>query len=236
MKWKEQDNTLTDEQATIKSRIYLGKIFQASVAIDTPSRNNINNFIHKSLYKGVKKSVTVSTTDEKEQEIEFNDITDVIVQDIIPTCPDELKFFEENEEKEAEPDEYLEENHDEYEIFVECAQVFRIGNPRTLIRLHNTITFIKGLDPSIMQNDAEIAMHIFLSFWYETWCSQSESNKVAMETELHTRTQDSQDKFIVLAQKLEIHKFSSAELQLMLKNVIRVSLPFCKIPTPFPIE
>jgi hypothetical protein len=87
-----------------------------------------------------------------------------------------------------------------------------------------------------MQNDAEIAMHIFLSFWYETWCSQSESNKVAMETELHTRTQDSQDKFIVLAQKLEIHKFSSAELQLMLKNVIRVSLPFCKIPTPFPIE
>lgn len=236
LKWKEQDNTLTDEQATIKSRIYLGKIFQASVAIDTPSRNNINNFIHKSLYKGVKKSVTVSTTDEKEQEIKFNDITDVIVQDIIPTSPDELKFFEENEEKEAEPDEYLEENHDEYEIFVECAQVFRIGNPRTLIRLHNTITFIKGLDPSIMQNDAEIAMHIFLSFWYETWCSQSESNKVAMETALHTRTQDSQDKFIVLAQKLEIHKFSSAELQLMLKNVIRVSLPFCKIPTPFPIE
>lgn len=236
LKWKEQDNTLTNEQAIIKSRIYLGKIFQASVAIDTPSRDNINNFIHKSLYKGVQKPVTVSSTDEKEREIKFNDITDVIVEDIITTSPDELTFFEENEEKEVEPDEYLEENHDEYEIFVECAQVFRIANPRTLIRLHNTITFIKGLNPSVMQNNAEIAMHIFLSFWYETWCGQSESNKATMETALHTRSQGSQDKYIVLAQKLEIHKFSSAELQLMLKNVIRVSLPFCKIPTPFPIE
>lgn len=236
LKWKEQDNTLTDEQATIKSRIYLGKIFQASVTIDTPSRDNINNFIHRGLYKGVKKPVIVNAIDEKEQGIDFNDITNVIVEDIITTIPDELMFFEENEVKEVEPDEYLEENHDEYEIFVECAQVFSIGNPRTLIRLHNTMTFIKGLNPGIMQNNAEIAMHIFLSFWYETWCGQSENNKATMETALHTRTQGSQDKYIVLAQKLEIHNFSSAELQLMLKNVIRVSLPFSKIPTPFPTD
>lgn len=236
LKWKEQDHTLTEEQANIKSRIYLGKIFQASVSIDTPSRDNINNFIHKSLYKGVRKPETDSATDDKEQEIKFNDITDVIVEDIITTSPDELKFFEDNLEEENEPDEYLEENHDEYEIFVECSQVFRIGNPRTLIRLHNTITFIKGLNPGIMQNSTEIAMHIFLSFWYETWCGQSESNKFLMETALHNRSQGSQDKYIVLAQKFEIHKFSSAELQLMLKNVIKVSLPFCKIPTPFPTE
>lgn len=235
LKWQNQDKNITDEQAIIKSRTYLGKIFQAAIVIDTPPRDKIDLFIHKNLYKNVQKksSPDISTNSKQafdnDTDIPFNEITHAHIED--------LKILEDSENYELSPDEFLEENYDEYEIFVECARVFCIGNPRTLVRLHNTVTFIKGLNQDIMQSKNDVAIHIFLAFWYETWCSQNDSDKTAMETELiSAHTLNNNDKLSTLARNLGIGMLSNIELNMMLNNVIRVSLPFNRVPCILPIE
>lgn len=233
LKWQNQDKMLTDEMAMIKSRVYLGKIFQASIEIDTPARDKINHFIHKCLYKNVKKDLL----DEFElPSSELSGITTSSIEEISSIDIDEFTMLEVNEESKLPSDEFLEESHYEYEIFIECAKAFNMGNPRTLVRLHNTITFIKGLNPDIMQSKDDVAMHIYLTFWYETWCGQTDIDKRSMETAISTRNYSCQDKLHMLTNRLDINSFTNFEMNLMLNNVIKASLPFNRAPQPFTID
>ncbi|HDG1697371.1 TPA: hypothetical protein PFE29_004257 [Kluyvera ascorbata] len=235
LKWQNQDKNITDEQAIIKSRTYLGKIFQAAIVIDTPPRDKIDLFIHKNLYKNVQKESSSDISTNSKQA--FDNDTDILFNEVNYSHIEDLKTLEDSENYELSPDEFLEENYDEYEIFVECARVFCIGNPRTLVRLHNTVTFIKGLNQDLMQSKNDVAIHIFLAFWYEIWCNQDDSYKTAMETALiSVHTLNNNDKLSTLARNLGIGMLSNIELNMMLNNVIRVSLPFNRVPCILPIE
>ena len=69
--------------------------------------------------------------------------------------------------------EFVEASPGEKEGFVSCVELFEFNNPRTLIRLHNTITLIKGMYSKKVNTSDKFPSLIFATFLYEYMCNSS---------------------------------------------------------------
>ena len=162
-----------EEDSHVTARNFLAKIFQLSYELIDDQGATVNKFIGKRIYP-----VTVKINSNKR------------VKDLATETIKEEVFEEDNVEYEDDstesasgnksqalskitPNEFVEPAPGEKEEFIKCAELFEFNNPRTLIRLHNTITLIKGMYSEKVNTTANFPHLIFATFFFEYLCSNS---------------------------------------------------------------
>ena len=80
-------------------------------------------------------------------------------------------------------DEYVVSTPAQAAIFQESAAAFGITNPRTLLRLYNSLTLIKGMHPDVGHDEKEYRRHAFHVFLTEL-CAMHNQPMDAVEQRL----------------------------------------------------
>lgn len=217
-----QRRKLSEEEGQKLARNFLGKILQITVTLDKPSSLNRNNFITSRLYadlsadepfnpppvQQVKSKKQLELSHQPEDIMDFEGYSDE---------------FNDNYERSAD---YLESTQKEYEFFVQCSDLFDIHNPRTLIRIHNAITLLKGLYPSISGTEGKLTHYIYLVFWFEVYATESINNrKVMLDELLSDNADDVESAMFGGSSLLSFDGFSDVEIKEMLYRVKNMSLP-----------
>ena len=169
-----QRSGLSEEAGRMLARDFLGKVLQITITLDNPSALNRNHFINARLYAAV----------EKQKKVNEEPVKKIILEKQKPQVPEEIldftDFVDEAEETYDRTESYLQSNNEEYEFFVKCSEHFDIHNPRTLIRIHNAITLLKGMYPTIYQNEGILNHYIYLTFWHEVYATVDAAQKKVM--------------------------------------------------------
>lgn len=167
-----------EEKPHVTARKFLAKIFQLSYELIDDTNNSIEGFISKRIYpQPSEKAININST-----KFDASDASDASLRSETEELDDELFKEEINEDvqgstiNETPPlnDDFVEPAEGEKESFIDCAKLFEISNPRTLIRLHNTITMIKGMYSNSINSKTRLRTLIFATFYYEHLCNNSE--------------------------------------------------------------
>lgn len=217
-------NTKYEKESSLKplkkARDFLGKIFQLVVELEKPTKGVCDKFIFDRLYKSARTEgshnvITGNTNEHSNQDVPLSER--VIKFDELSV--DEYEYIEN--------DEYLEPAINEAEFFSYYNRLFEIENPRTLIRLHNTVTFMKGLYPEIVINNTELKVYIFFIFLHEYTCEHLQDVDLYLsqfinlnEAELPKKLHDKYKLF-----KSEFSGLSSKQLTSICSRVEKLSLP-----------
>lgn len=161
-RYRAENKEMKPDEAQQQARNFLGKILQVSVELETPSNGNIRQFVSEKLFAR-NEAIQEKTT----KEVRFEDAFKVENENKI----DELNYVE--EEMFTESDDYLTTTHDEEKFFLQSVETFKIDNPRTLIRLHNTISMLKGVFPALNYEFDELKKYIFMTFLMEFYDAAS---------------------------------------------------------------
>jgi hypothetical protein len=169
-----QRSGLSEEAGKQLARDFLGKVLQITITLDNPSALNRNQFINARLYAAV----------EKQKKTNDEPVKKIILEKQKPDVPEEIldftDFVDEAEEAYDRTESYLQSNNEEYEFFVKCSEHFDIHNPRTLIRIHNAITLLKGMYPAIYKHEGMLNHYIYLTFWHEVYATVDAAQKKIM--------------------------------------------------------
>lgn len=166
-------NISLEEEAHVTARKFLAKVFQLSYELVDDNGLSINTFIENRIYpkdvipKSSNKKIITKPINTNEGDIEQDDLEyeDDHIEEGVPSSDINNKVEESNEFVEASPG--------EKEGFVSCVKLFEFNNPRTLIRLHNTITLIKGMYSKKVNTSDKFPSLIFATFLYEYMCNNS---------------------------------------------------------------
>lgn len=217
-----QRSGLSEEAGRMLARDFLGKVLQITITLDNPSALNRNHFINARLYAAV----------EKQKKVNEEPVKKIILEKQKPQVPEEIldftDFVDEAEEAYDRTESYLQSNNEEYEFFVKCSEHFDIHNPRTLIRIHNAITLLKGMYPTIYQNEGMLNHYIYLTFWHEVYATVDAAQKKIMLGIIlpDDSADDSQD--VMGSNSNQLIGFESIdriEIKTMLFRVKNMSLP-----------
>ena len=144
------------------ARNYLGKLLQVTISLDSPTPEQRKKFIHRRLFNNV------------DCDSPFN-----VPYNRKSASPEQAGFvatsasgFPLPESSLSDTDlqedgEYLQSSADERNFFARCVGIFDIDNARTMIRLHNAVTLIKGLIDALHDDREALQHYTFLIFWYE---------------------------------------------------------------------
>ncbi|WP_346837426.1 P-loop NTPase fold protein [Microbulbifer sp. SAOS-129_SWC] len=228
-RYQKQRKDLSDADALQLARKYLGKILQVTISLDEPDASARENFICKRLFPAFKSlpgnplEINAGITREEDDSgLSF-------------LFRPQASLGSYTAEEDEEPSEYLHSSQQELEWFARCVGDFNIHNARTMIRIHNAITLIKGLRPRVTENSQQLQQYIFLTFWLESLCS-AEPEQRDYHYRLLTGSDDSLpafwQKIAVRAQQLGLHKLDSSTRDEMLSHIAGISLPCADILTP----
>ncbi|MFT6816164.1 MAG: hypothetical protein ACJAZ3_002082 [Sphingobacteriales bacterium] len=225
-RYKKQRNQLNEDDALSLAREFLGKILQLTICLDRPSESSRENFIYSRLYNKIEKT-------EQEELPEKESITEkIMVQKLVNDAEDSSglfnfdSMFELEEEDVDDSEEYLADHHLEFEFFNLCAMVFEFDNPRTLIRMHNAVTLLKGLYPSITESNQTIKQYIFFVFWFEKFSSIDEVTRSRMRKEMLLESNSSEEEPMWnLFYKIGAEELDSGGRRHILYRVSNLTLP-----------
>lgn len=215
-----QRSGLSEEAGRMLARDFLGKVLQITITLDNPSALNRNQFINARLYAAV----------EKHEKINEEPVKKIILESQKPQVPEEIldftDFVDEAEEAYDRTESYLQSNNEEYEFFVKCSEHFDIHNPRTLIRIHNAVTLLKGVYPAIYQSDGMLNHYIYLTFWHEIYATVDATQKKAMlNIILPESAEPDASKAGVNEPLISFENMEHSEIKTMLFRVKNMSLP-----------
>lgn len=218
-RYKKQRSELSKHESQALARDFLGKILQLTITLDRPTDAKKEEFIHSRLYSSVISSPDDSPSKEKtlnNNELEFfTDLAD----------PFNVEFFTDDmpEEFEVSTD-YLSSTYEEYAFFKRCSDIFDVHNPRTLVRIHNSITLLKGLYPSVSDDSNTLKHYIYMVFWFEQYSAANSRLQGEMKTALFAENKPSSALW-ELFEQLEISTEKTKELRRILYRVKNLSLP-----------
>jgi flagellar biosynthesis GTPase FlhF len=180
-RYQKQRSNLSHENALSLARNFLGKILQITISLDRPTRERRNLFIQSRLYAGI-------DIEKDPANSEISSVLEVSKKnddDEETASPFDVADFNDDEEEEYDSsDEYLMDSRTEFDFFALCATIFDFHNPRTLIRIHNAITLLKGLYPSIADDSAQLKQYMYMVFWFELFSISTKNMRDEMSTNL----------------------------------------------------
>jgi hypothetical protein len=225
-RYNKQRAKLKENEALSLAREFLGKILQLTICLDRPSETNREKFIYSRLYNKIPKSENEELP-EKESVIEKS-----IVQKVVNYAESAGGSFDfddliDIEEEAADAsNEYLADSHLEFEFFNLCTTVFGFHNPRSLIRMHNAITLLKGLYPSITEDNKTIKQYIFFVFWFEKFSSVDEITRSTMRKAILIEAQKHEDEAVdLLFKKIGADELGLETRRHILYKVCNLTLP-----------
>jgi len=220
-KYRDPINGIDNYKALFMAREFLGKIFQITVTLEEPSNKRKKEFVIGKLYRNVKFSSSIEASEAK-----LNN-KHILAGNFNSLETEEDLGYE-------ELDEYLIDSEAECKAFIVCTGVFSISNPRTLIRIHNSLTLMKGLYPEIIGDDKVIDIYILFSFWFEFYFSASRYQKVFLEEIMKGDDLSSASSMLNeidgLFKKMDLHLMSHIKLEVIKSRVKNVTLPFIRDP------
>ena len=240
-KYEKQNSHLSQEESLIMGRKFLGKILQLTIELDVPGTEHINKFVSERLYQNLKDENKITNDivagkkmiNESEHEFaaEFNKMIDD--KTYAAMLHDNLDHYEEDFFNEVdESDEYLQHGDDETTVFSKCIGVFQESNPRTLVRIHNTITLLKGLYPNLIDEPDSLRVYIFLVFLHEVFASASKSKKLELDKVLNPGDLKSSLKEVYAMRKLSedlgVIGVGNDEIRKAIGRIRKLSLPIAK--------
>jgi hypothetical protein len=126
-------------------------------------------------------------------------------------------------------DEYLDHGQEEAAIFSKCTGTFDIKNPRTLVRIHNTITLLKGLYPNLIDENNELNKYIYLVFLQETYAGDSQSQRQELLKLFEDKGKNIKDIEVSaikeLGDELGVLEFGIEDISKALGRIRKLSLP-----------
>lgn len=219
-RYKQQRQGLSDENAKHLARDFLGKVLQITITLDKPTSLNRNHFINTRLYSDVEKSIKAAPDPLPKIDLETNK------KQASAEILDFTGFVDEGDQDYDRTESYLKSSNDEYEFFVKCSEYFDIHNPRTLIRIHNAVTLLKGVYPAIYQSDGMLNHYIYLTFWHEIYATvDAAQKKVMLSIILPERADSSTTKIVVNDQLVSFENLEHSEIKTILFRVKNMSLP-----------
>lgn len=210
---EKQYRELADDYRTSAdiARDYLGKIIQLPVILDNPGEAELVNFISNSLFDGVEDPP--KTVFDQENRVQTGPGTEISVDETgkgerTPKAEDggnqsNTESVGSGEKKEtvviAEPPipgpsqknelpEEMAETPDEKQFFGEMCKLFKLHNPRQLIRLRNCYRLLKRITKG---NINEWQQHMMMLFWLEFLYSQKQDERLKIESLLNAKRIDS---------------------------------------------
>lgn len=219
-RYKQQRQGLSDEDAKHLARDFLGKVLQITITLDKPTSLNRNQFINTRLYSDVEKEVKIVSSPLPKMNLELS--TGRTIEEIL----DFTGFVDESDEDYDRTKSYLKSSNDEHEFFVKCAEYFDVHNPRTLIRIHNAVTLLKGVYPAIYQSDGMLNHYIYLTFWYEIYATVDATQKKAMLNIIEPENAGlNSNESTVSGQLISFENLDHSEIKTILFRVKNMSLP-----------
>ena len=204
------------------ARNYLGKLLQVTISLDSPTPEQRKTFIHRRLYSNV--------DCDSQFDVPYNRKS--AASDKAGFATSSASGFPLPRSTHADADtqdngEYLESSAEERNFFARCVGIFDIDNARTMIRLHNAVTLIKGLVDALNSDQKALQQYTFLIFWYEAisaapaeeW-SHYQQALAAEPGELPTHWRE----VARLAQQIGLPARSAEELDAMLGHIGSISL------------
>lgn len=219
-RYKQQRQGLSDENAKHLARDFLGKVLQITITLDKPTSLNRNYFINTRLYSDVEKSIKTAPNSLPKIDLETN--KKQASEEIL----DFTGFVDEDDQDYDRTESYLKSSNDEYEFFVKCSEYFDIHNPRTLIRIHNAVTLLKGVYPAIYESDGMLNHYIYLTFWHEIYATVGATQKKAMLDIILPESADpGASKVAVNEPLISFENLNHNEIKTVLFRVKNMSLP-----------
>lgn len=184
-RFSKQNKHLKWPDALKLGRDFLGKIIQLSIELDTPNSSSMKKFIAERLYvkradinvisNNIKSSKKTSESESFYLELSEEDTpSDFLSEHNTLELEEEYVDYKESNE-------YLESTSNEIEVFSSSVGAFDISNPRTLVRIHNTITLLKGVYPEIIEIPKQLKKYIFFAFFHEVYSSSDTNIKNQLE-------------------------------------------------------
>lgn len=215
------------------ARDFLGKIIQISIEVDTPNSANMKKFIAERLYiksgseNVISEQILASRkiSDEDLFNMEFNS-TDIPI-DIM--MDNDGGGFDDDYIDYEESDDYLESSENESKVFSAAVGAFDISNPRTLVRIHNTITLLKGVCPEIIGTPNLLEKYIFFAFLHEVYSSSELNIQNQLKEVLNNNSEQVTIRAIKqignYAAKLGIVEITEFDKKTIIRRVRKYSLP-----------
>lgn len=153
------------------SREFLAKILQLSVQLPEPTDEAVERFIADALFKvGV---AALRAGPATVRPVSSDDAAVAQQPALADPPPAATSASDDAPEDEALPleVEYLASTPEQAQIFHECARAFGITNPRSLLRLYNSVTLIKGMHPEVGEHTREYRRHTFHIFLTELFAA-----------------------------------------------------------------
>ncbi len=173
-RFESQRESCDRDKALWLARDFLGKLFQITVTLGRPTENGLASFIKTRLFADVRPNSEperqtrgqIGSDDE-----EIGDIND----DEQSTGNEQFTPEETDENIESSAGDvgfvYQEPSHDEYVYFLKCAKLFKITNPRSLIRLFNLISLVKAKRWVVQEEEELLHFAIATAFYWESLLS-----------------------------------------------------------------
>lgn len=221
-------NSFVDQKQSQQiARDFLGKLFQLVIELDEPTPSKLSQFIQKRLYDSIDVGDEVIDSFKRSEHIKKQ-----AKEQAFNEFKVDLDEAENEEEQVSEVSElYLKSSLAEVEYFTFLTGVFNIGNPRTLIRLHNSVTLLKGLFPVLISDNDKLKEHMFFLFLNEIYTIDIPihafdiPNFFKSLNDTHSR----RDNVIQYHYIQDIDSSDIRALQLTLNRVRKVSMPYIKL-------
>ncbi|MBB1475848.1 P-loop NTPase fold protein [Shewanella sp. SG41-3] len=223
---KSLNSFIDQKQAQQIARDFLGKLFQLVIELDEPSSSQLSVFIQKRLYDSMEIDTEITDSFKRSKRLK---------QQAKEAARNEFKVDWEEVENEEEhvtetSDSYLRSTIAELEYFTLLTDLFNIGNPRALIRLHNSVTLLKGLFPELISDNEKLKEHMFFLFLNEIYTIDipMQAFDIPKFFKSLNDASSSRDNIIQYYYSQEIENSDPSTLQKTLNRVRKVSMPYVK--------
>lgn len=239
-RYREQNQDLKSHEALIVARDFLGKIFQLTIELDIPDPMVMSRFVATRLYHRIRQTddnSQIESIQKSISEARENTVYETAFAEAVNSKPSLFSSsynYEEPEEGEVtRSDDYLTPEKEEQNQFATCLEYFSVTNPRTLVRLHNTVTLLKGMYLRLAtEKSPELPMYIYLTFLIERYNAGKTAEKRAIENmfdignnEENADLSSSLIKIHTYGKKLKIFNQGDKELKKMISRISKHSLP-----------
>lgn len=162
------EKTDSPDLRAVVSREFLGKILQLSIQLPEPSSATVATYIMAGLFRNDAPPPSPSTSWRQNQTPVTNALLASSNHMPAASKSEEFSSLDEPFEPAYEmSDDYLAGTPEEAAVFAQCAAAFSVSNPRTLLRLYNSMVLTKGLHPEIDGNRLEYGRQLFYIFFLE---------------------------------------------------------------------
>jgi hypothetical protein len=219
--YRRQRVGINDEQALAMARDFLGKIFQLTLSLEYPTKKSKAHFVRERLYKN---TLELNYVDDEILSVKEGD-TSTNELDLSDSDLGSIEY--------VESDEYLADSKFEYDFFIEFAISFNVSNPRSMIRMHNSITLLKGLHPELIDNKKDLKVYIFFVFWFDYYGSCSESDRTILRNILKGESYGSKaSRWVPINEvwsNIKPDEKAKQDLNLIKYRVENVTLPYLEV-------